>query len=43
MYDIQQVDDQAIPNDISVDWGFMSEEIRQAQSVDKFCTQMMKN
>ena len=39
---IQQGDDQAISNDISIDWGFTSEEIRKAQSVDKFCTQMLK-
>ena len=42
IYDIQQGDDQAIPNDISIDWGFTSEEIRKAQSIDKFCTQMLK-
>ena len=42
VYNIQQEDDQAIPSDISVDWGFTSEEIRQAQLVDQFCTQMMK-
>ena len=28
--DIQQGDDQTIPNDISVDWGFTPEEIRRA-------------
>ena len=39
---IQQGDDQTIPNDISVDLGFTPEEIRKAQSVDKFCTQMLK-
>ena len=37
-----QGDDQTIPNDISRDWGFTPEEIRKAQSVDKFCTQMLK-
>ena len=36
------MDDQAIPSDISVNWGFTSEEIRKAQSVDKFCTKMLK-
>ena len=39
---VQQGDEQAIPNDISIDWGFTSEEIRKAQSFDKFCTQMLK-
>ena len=39
---IQQVDDQAITNDSKVDWGFTSEEIQKAQSVDKFCTKMLK-
>ena len=39
---IQQEDDQTIPNDISVDWGFTPEEIRKAQLVDKFCTQILK-
>ena len=34
VYNIQQVDDQAIPNDSKVDWGFTSEEIKKAQSVD---------
>ena len=42
IYDIQQGDDQAIPNDIRADWGLTSEEIRKAQSIDKFCTQMLK-
>ena len=42
VYNIQQVDDQAIPNDSNVDWGFTSEEIKKAQSVDKFCTKMLK-
>ena len=42
IYDIQQVDDQAILNDVSVDWGFTSEEIRRAQSVDQFCTKMLE-
>ena len=37
---IQQGNDQTMPNDISIDWGFTSEEIRKAQSVDKFCTQI---
>ena len=40
--DIQQGGDQAVPNDIKVDWGLSSEEIRKAQSIDKFCTQMLK-
>ena len=39
---IQQEDDQAIPNDINVDWGFTSKEMRKAQSVDKFCSQILK-
>ena len=39
---IQQGDNQTIPNDISIDWGFTPEEIRKAQSVDKFWTQMLK-
>ena len=43
IYDIQQEGDQPIPNEIKVDWGLSSEEIRKAQSVDKFCTQMLKN
>ena len=42
VYDIQQVDDQAIPNDSKVDWGFTSEEIKKAQSVDQFCIKMFK-
>ena len=36
------MNDQTIPNNISVYWGFTPEEIRKAQSVDKFCTQMLK-
>ena len=43
VYNIQQVDDQAIPSDSKVDWGFTSEEIKKAQSVDRFCTKMLKN
>ena len=42
VYNIQQVDDQAIPNDSKVDWEFTSEEIKKAQSVDQFCTKMFK-
>ena len=42
VYNIQQVDDQAIPNDSKVDCGFTSEEIKKAQSVDQFCTEMLK-
>ena len=41
-HNIQQVDDQAIPNDNKVYWGFTSEEIKKAQSVDQFCTKMLK-
>ena len=42
VYNIQQVDDQVIPNDNKVDWGLTSEEIKKAQSVDQFCTKMLK-
>ena len=42
VYNIQQVDGQAIPNDSKVDWGFTFEEIKKAQSVDQFCTKMFK-
>ena len=40
--DIQQQDDQPIPVDTKVEWGLSSEDIRKAQSVDKFCTDMLR-
>ena len=41
--DIQQQDDQLIPVDTKVDWELSSKDIRKAQSVDKFCTDMLNN
>ena len=41
--DIQQQDDQPIPVDIKVDWRLSAKDIRKAQSVDKFCTDMLNN
>ena len=40
---IQQPDDQPIPEDTKVDWGLSSKDIRKAQSVDKFCHDMLNN
>ena len=40
--DIQQGDNQPIPNDIKINWGLSLEENRKAQSNDKFCTQMLR-
>ena len=41
--DIQQQDDQPIPVDTKIDWGLSAKDIRKAQSVDKFCTDMLNN
>ena len=41
--DIQQQDDQPIPVDTKVEWGLSSEDIRKAQLVDKFCTDLLKD
>ena len=41
--DIQQPDGQPIPKDTKVDWGISSKDIRKAQSVDKFCNDMLNN
>ena len=40
--DIQQQDNQPIPVDTKVEWGPSSEDIRKAQSVDKFCADMLR-
>ena len=40
---IQQPDGQPIPEDTKVDWGLSSKDIRKAQSVDKFCNDMLNN
>ena len=40
--DIQQQDEQPIPVDTKVEWGLSSEDIRKAQSINKFCADMLK-
>ena len=40
-YNIEQGDNQPIPNDIKIDWGLSLDEIKKAQSIDKFCKQML--
>ena len=40
--DIQQQDAQSIPVDTKVEWGLSLEDIRKAQSIDKFCADMLR-
>ena len=41
--DIQQQDEQPIPVDTKIEWGLSLEDIRKAQSIDKFCADMLRN
>ena len=39
---IQQQDEQPIPVDTKGEWGLSLEDIRKAQSIDKFCADMLR-